>query len=244
MVQLSNEHCNDTLSRLDDSSIDLILQDLPYNTTDCEWEYEVNLTEMWGKWLRVIKDNGAIIFTARQPFTSKLVISNEKMYRHKWVWLKGQSGSFANAKYMPMQVEEDILVFSKKTCNYYPIMSRGKLRKKGGNKSRNEIQSGLKQNYFTVNDEYYPVNILEYPNSSNKNENIHPTQKPVDLMRYLIKTYSKEGDTVFDGYSGSGTTAIACIKEKRLFIGSELNKEYFDLSLKRIEDENMVLSLF
>jgi len=243
-LDLQHIDCLTLLKTLPDGSIDLILQDLPYNTTDCHWEYEVDLNVMWNEWGRVIKPNGAIIFTARQPFTSKIVLSKMDYYRHKWVWIKSQSGSFANAKYMPMQIEEDVLVFSKNTCNYYPIMAKGKLRKKGGSKVKNEIQSGLKQNYFTVNDDYYPVNVLEYPNCSNKADNIHPTQKPVDLMRYLILTYSNEGETVFDGYSGSGTTALACQIEKRKFIGAELNKEYYDKSINRLEMARLQTSLF
>ncbi len=235
--RIYNEDCLEGMKRIPDKSIDMILCDLPYGTTACKWDNVIPFEPLWEQYERVIKDNGAIVLTAREPFTSLLVTSNLKAYKHKWVWNKKQSGSFANAKYMPLQIEEDIVVFCKGKVNYYPIMRKGKYRKKGGSKKQIESMSKfIKPDYYKYSDEYYPVNILEdFPNCSNKGKNVHPTQKPVTLFEYLIKTYTNEGETVLDNCMGSGTTAIACINTNRNFIGFELDKHYCDIANERIQ---------
>lgn len=224
--------CLVEMSKISDKSVDMILCDLPYGTTDCKWDSVLPLDKLWNEYNRIIKPNGAICLFAREPFTASLVVSNIKNYKHKWVWNKKQTGSFANAKYMPLQIDEDIIVFANGKVNYYPIMRKGVMRKKGGSSKKNEIQSGLKQNHFTINDEYYPVNIYEFANP--RLNKLHPTEKPVELMEYLIKTYTSEGETVLDNCMGSGTTGVACKKTGRHFIGIEKDEKYFELAVNRI----------
>ena len=235
-----NADCFDVFPFIDDKSIDAIICDLPYGTTEAKWDCIIPIDALWNEYKRIIVDGGAIVLTAREPFTSKLVISNLKGYKHKWIWNKKQSGSFANAKFMPLQIEEDILVFTKngEKVNYYPQMRKGKMRKKGGSKKQIETMSKFIQpEFFKYSDDYYPVNILEdYPNCSNKATNMHPTQKPVELMEYLIKTYTNEGDTVLDNTMGSGTTNLAALKLNRKSIGIEKEKQYYDVAVRRASE--------
>jgi len=234
MINLMLGDCLERMKEIPDGSVDMILCDLPYGTTACKWDSVIPFEPLWEQYNRVIKDNGAIVLTAREPFTSLLLISNIKEYKHKWVWNKKQSGSFQNAKFMPLQIEEDILVFSNGKVNYYPQMRKGKMRTKGGCKKSNELFEGLKPNYSTVNDTYYPVNIIEIPNCGNKSQRVHPTQKPVALFEYLIKTYTNEGETVLDNCMGSGTTGVACKNLNRSFIGIEKDETYFKIAQDRI----------
>ncbi len=222
---------------LPDKSIDMILCDLPYGTTACKWDTIIPFVPLWKQYKRVIKDNGAIVLTAREPFTSKLVCSNIQNYKHKWVWNKKQSGSFLNCKYMPLQIEEDILIFAFGRCNYYPQMRTGKLRIKDGAKKDNGMFIDLGSKYKTFNDQYYPINIIEFANCSNKKNNQHPTQKPVALFEYLIKTYTNENDIVLDNCIGSGTTAVACVHLKRHYIGFDTSKKYCKIAKARLEAE-------
>lgn len=243
--KIYNMDCLEGMRRIPTASIDAIICDLPYGTTACAWDSVIPFDQLWEQYKRIIKPHGAIVLTAREPFTSMLVMSNIENYKHKWVWNKKQSGSFFNAKLMPLQIEEDVLVFCfGGKVNYYPIMRKGEYRLKGQQSKETQWVKGLNVSEGCYNDDYYPTNILEYPNCQNKGENIHPTQKPVDLLRYLIRTYSNEGDTILDNCMGSGTTAVACIKEKRHFIGFELNKDYYDKACKRIDAERRQLSLF
>ena len=241
--QLHQGDCLEVMKQIPDKSVDMILCDLPYGVTgrkseSSKWDNIIPFEEMWEHYNRIIKPNGAIVLFGREPFTSKLLSSNYKGYKHKLVWNKKQSGSFQNAKYMPLQIEEDILVFTSKgeRVNYYPIMRKGKMRKKGGCKIKNRVTNdiGYSENY---NDEYYPVNILEFPNT--RKGNIHPTQKPVPLLEYLIKTYSNENEVVLDNCMGSGSTGIACLNTNRKFIGIELDKEYFEKAKNRIENHEV-----
>ena len=187
-MKLIHGDCLEALKTLPDKSVDLILQDPPYNTTACKWEWDImtKIDEFWAEWKRVIKDNSTIVMTASQPFTSKLVMSNLKMFKYEWVWEKEQGVNFLMAKKQPMKVHENIIVFG--GSNYFPQMTKGK-----------------------------------------------PSQKPVALMEYLVKTYTNKGDTVFDGFMGSGTTGVACNNLNRDFIGIEIDKEYFEIAKKRIE---------
>lgn len=229
--------CLEIMPLIPDKSVQLILADLPYGTTEAKWDSIIPLDKLWNEYKRIIVDGGAIVLTAREPFTSKLVISNLKGYKHKWIWNKKQSGSFANAKFMPLQIEEDILVFTKngEKVNYYPQMRKGKMRKKGGSKKQIETMSKFIQpEFFKYSDEYYPINILEdYPNCSNKANNMHPTQKPLDLMKYLILTYSNEGELVLDNTIGSGTTCLAAKELNRKFIGIEKEANYYEIACRR-----------
>ena len=243
------EDCIETIKRIPDGSIDLMLTDTPYNIIDCKWDYAIDLPVLWKEWLRIVKKNGAFVFTASQPFTTDLINSNRKYFKYEWIWEKTMGGGVANSSYMPLKYHENILVFYRKIPIYNP---QREVRSKIGLdrlKNNGKIKEGIKtskHNALKKNTGNYreydiqtilPKSIQKFGSVPNCNgTKLHPTQKPVDLFRYLIKTYSNEGDTVFDGYMGSGTTAIACIEEKRNFIGSENNKEYFDLSEKRIKN--------
>lgn len=238
-----NGDCLEVMKSIPDKSIDMILCDLPYGTTACKWDVVIPFEPLWEQYKRIIKDNGAIVLTAREPFTSILVNSNIKNYKHKWIWNKKQSGSFQNAKYMPLQIEEDIIVFSNGVVNYYPIMRTGIMRMKGDANKKNELFTGLGENFKTTNNKYYPTNILEFANCINKENNFHPTQKSVKLFEYLIKTYTNENETVLDNCSGSGTTAVACINTNRNYICIEKDKTYFDKSVERVAKENIKLKL-
>ena len=227
--------CLELMNDIPDKSVDMILCDLPYGTTACKWDIIIPFEFLWKQYNRIIQDNGAIVLTGREPFTSLLVTSNIKNYKHKWVWNKKQSGSFQNAKYMPLQIEEDILVFSNKRVNYYPLMRTGKMRKRGGaSKKSRVVGSGMLDGYENFSDKYFPVNILEMANP--RIDKLHPTQKPVELFQYLIETYTKEGETVLDNCAGSGTTAIAAINSNRHWICMEKDDKYFYIASKRIED--------
>lgn len=215
-----------------DKSVDLFLQDPPYNITACKWEWDImeKIDEFWEQWCRVIKDNGAIVMTACQPFTSKLICSNLKMFKYEWIWDKHIPRNFVKAKYRPLSKHENVVVFGRGRINYYPIMVKR-------DKPRTCIQSGNSKTSESTPLTYhdgqprtythrYPTTILTGCVMAN-NQKIHPTQKPISLMEYLIKTYTKEGDTVFDGFMGVGTTGVACNKLNRNFIGCELDKAYF-----------------
>ena len=223
-----NEDCLIGMKDIPDKSIDMILCDLPYGTTACKWDTIIPFEPLWEQYERVIKDNGAIVLTASQPFTTKLIDSNIDLFRNCWVWNKKISGNPLLAKHQPLKVHEDICVFSKKRHNYYPQMRKGKMRKKGGGRSKLfDMEMSAK-----YSDEYYPISIIEF---SNAKRGVHPTQKPVALFEYLIKTYTNEGETVLDNCMGSGTTAIAAINTGRNYIGFELDEGYYKASLDRIE---------
>ena len=188
---------------------------------------------MWEQLKRVIKPNGAIVMTASQPFTSALVMSNPKMFKYCWVWDKRAAGNHGLAKHQPMKVHEDVVVFSQNTHLYLPIMTKGKSRKKGGYGLGNSIATGMKEISPRLCDDYYPKSILEITNAGRSGK-VHPTQKPVALMEYLIRTYTHESETVLDFTMGSGTTGVACKNLGRKFIGIELDQGYFDIAVKRI----------
>jgi site-specific DNA-methyltransferase (adenine-specific) len=209
------------------------------STTACKWDSIIPLEPMWEQLKRVIKPNGDIVMTASQPFTSILVCSNIGMFRHQWVWDKRFAANYAQAKYAPQKIHEDVLVFSLKKAKYYPIMTlRDKPIKKGTNKG-SAIYGGSKgldcQSYKgKVYTHKYPETIVEF--NVRDGRGLHPTQKPVALMEYLIKTYTNEGETVLDFTMGSGTTGVACVNTNRSFIGIELDEGYFEIASKRIAD--------
>ena len=226
--------CLERMAEIENGSVDLVLTDPPYGTTDCKWDAVIPFESMWEHVWRVLKPSGAAVFTASQPFTSALIMSMPKQFKTSWVWNKKQSGGFATAKYHPLKVTEDVLVFGRSRLTYNPAMRTGPMRKKGGFKGPNPIQSGLSGGYFSVNDQYYPTNLIEIVNPRRKNG--HPTQKPVALMEYLIRTYTNECETVLDFTMGSGTTGVACVNTGRNFIGIERDEKYFKIAKDRIEE--------
>jgi len=254
--KIYNEDCIETMKRIPDGTVDLMLTDPPYNTTNLEWEYAINFELLWKEWLRIVKPNGAFVFTASQPFTTDLIISNRALFKYELIWDKLQPSGQMTAKYMPMKVHENICVFYRERPTYNRQFTarekqdirvnavKNKLNQK--NKTAHAHLGGADNKYA---DDYDPLlvnpkSIITYSKQPDRKAFLHPTQKPVDLMRYLILTYTNEGDTVFDGYMGSGTTAEACIEEKRNYIGSEKNKKYYDDAIERIKEVQQQTSLF
>lgn len=234
MIDLRNGDCLEVMAGIPDGSVDMVLCDPPYGTTACKWDSVIPFESMWAHLKRITKENGAIVLTASQPFTSALVMSNVKMFKYCWVWDKVRPSGFQIAKYRPMMRHEDICVFSKVTPTYNRQMV---LRDKpiSGRVSRQSDSSPIKYNdgkkrtYTHKN----PQSILEY-NKGSDGKYIHPTQKPVALMEYLIKTYTNEGETVLDFTMGSGTTGVAAKKLGRDFIGIEMDETYFNIAKERI----------
>lgn len=228
---LHNGDCLEFMRTLPDNSVDMCLTDPPYGTTACKWDSVIPFEPMWAELKRIVKDNGAIVLFGSQPFTSALIMSNVKMYRHQWIWNKNNSAGFALVKIRPFAICEDVLVFGKAKVNYYPIMTiRGELRLKGGYSTSDNY--GIQPSKSKSN-KYYPKNLLNFGNASQKGK-LHPTQKPVALLEYLIKTYTLENETVLDFTMGSGSTGVACANTNRKFIGCELDESYFNIALERI----------
>tara|TARA_R110002126_G_scaffold59268_2_gene155570 strand:+ start:1332 stop:2078 length:747 start_codon:yes stop_codon:yes gene_type:complete len=234
--------CLEIMKQIPNGSIDMILCDLPYGTTACKWDTIIPFDKLWEQYERVIKDNGAMVLTASQPFTSALVMSNTKIFRYDMTWIKTKASNFQHARRMPMKRHEDILVFYKKLPTFNLELKKiekplNQSRKnKGGNilgklmkDSGNYIQ---KENGFKFSDIYFS-------NPSGKGH-LHPTQKPIELFEYLIKTYTNENELVLDNTVGSGTTAIACMNTNRKFIGIEKDENYFNIANKRIKEHNQI----
>ena len=229
-------NCLELMKELPAACIDMVLCDPPYGVTACEWDRIIPFESLWQEYRRIVKRNGAIVLFAKEPFTSQLIMSNERGYKHKWIWNKKLSGSFQLAKYMPLQIAEDIVVFTQKgeRVNYYPQMRKGLMRKRGGAaKTNSSMGKGFILGYSNVSDEYYPTNIVEC--IAERKDRLHPTQKPVELLEYLIRSYSQESELVLDNCIGSGSTAIACIRTGRHYIGYELCENYFRIAQERIE---------
>lgn len=247
MVTLKLGDCLEHMKNIPDKSIDMILCDLPYGTTHNEWDSIIGIKELWEGYNRIIKDNGAIILFSQQPFTSTLVKSNEEMFRYEWIWEKEKGTGFLNVNRMPLKIHENILVFYKELPTYNPQMIEGQkcLSKyvcKGTpvNKNYGKYEAKGVQGGKTTR---YPTDIIKFKRDIQKSA-LHPTQKPVALCEYLIKTYTNEGDLVLDNCMGSGTTGVACVNTNRNFIGIELTQEYFDIARDRIlEAEKSLLEV-
>jgi site-specific DNA-methyltransferase (adenine-specific) len=234
MFKLMQGDCLELMKDIPDGSVDMILCDLPYGTTACKWDSIIPFEPLWEQYNRIIKKHGAIVLTATQPFASALVMSNPKGFKHEWVWDKVRPSGFQVAKYKPMQRHENVLVFTSKgeRVNYFPIMELRDKPVKGRVASSSESSplkySDGKTRIYTHKN---PQSIIVF---SKPNRTIHPTQKPVALFEYLIKIYTKEGETVLDNCMGSGTTGVACKNLNRNFIGIELDEEYFKIAKERI----------
>lgn len=234
--------CLDVMKGMPDKSVDMILCDLPYGTTACKWDVVIPFDKLWEQYNRIIKDNGAIVLFGQEPFSSLLRISNIKNYKYDWVWEKQKASNFMGMKHQPAKYHELISVFNKH--NYYPIMweSENKDKRKIVNNPKTNKDCHL-GNIIRIRNEdnglRYPKSIIKINKSINKN--IHPTQKPVKLCEYLIKTYTNENEIVLDNCIGSGTTAIAAIRAGRQFIGIEKDPEYHRLATERVEKEKLNL---
>ena len=245
-----NEDCigKNGMQRLPDYSIDMILADLPYGTTACKWDSIIPLKPLWKQYKRVIKEDGAIVLTASQPFTSKLVMSNPNWFKYEWIWNKKRPSNFQQMNYRPGKIHENICVFSKSNAvyvsnndnmKYNPQMVKRNKPKKVSKSFYGSKNSTLRKNHSIRNqgaktyNYRHPRSILDFSNANLKNKE-HPTQKPINLFTYLIKTYTNENEIVLDNVIGSGSTAVACLKTNRKFIGFEKEKEYYHIALKRI----------
>ena len=235
-MQLFNDDCLKVLPTIPDKSIDLILTDPPYGKTQCKWDSVIPFEPMWNQLIRVIKDNGCIALFGSEPFSSNLRMSNIKQFKYDWVWQKEQGTGFGNAKKQPLRNLEIISIFYKNQCLYNPQKSKGKpykTKSKSGNHKGSVYEDGGLNSIITVNEgNRFPLQLLKFNRDKNK---IHPTQKPVALLEYLIKTYTNENDSVLDFTMGSGSTGVACKNTNRDFIGIELDQEYFDIAKQRIE---------
>jgi len=234
--KIYNEDCLEGMKRIPDKSVDMILCDLPYGTTACKWDSILPLDKLWNEYKRVLKPNGVILLTASQPFTTVLIGNDLKMFKYNLVWDKVAVTNPMLAKKQPMRCHEDILVFYDKQPTYNPQMRVGVKWSRAGKKEHTTDtlgQSTLFNNGSDKSEMKYPKSIVTFSNAD-KTKNEHPTQKPVKLFEYLIKTYTDEGDLVLDNCMGSGTTAIACINTNRNFIGFELDKHYCDIANERI----------
>jgi len=246
--KIYNEDCLEGMKRIDDHSIDMILCDLPYGTTACKWDIIIPFDKLWEQYIRIIKQNSAIVLFGSEPFSSKLRMSNIKLFRYDIVWNKKKPSNFQMMNFQPGRIHEIISIFSKspavfckgKNMKYFPIMTSIEpyTRKKSFYGSKNStLREGhtIKELGEKTRDKKHPVSIIEYSNSNIKSK-IHPTEKPLILFEYLVKTYTLENELVLDNCIGSGTTAIACINTNRNFIGFENNEKYFNLANKRIEE--------
>lgn len=219
------------MKKIPDGSIDLVLTDPPYGTTACKWDTIIPFEPMWEQLKRVTKKNGAIVLFGSQPFTSALVMSNPKMFKYEWVWVKSKATGFLDCKKRPLNNVETIDVFSSGTPIYYPQMIEGKTHKNGGFATGPaNVYGDFSNRTHTESNLYYPKRTIYFKTE----HGLHPTQKPVALMEYLIKTYTNEGETVLDFTMGSGTTGVACKNLNRNFIGIELDKDYFEIAKARI----------
>ncbi len=239
--------CLELMNDIPNGSIDMVCCDLPYGTTACKWDTIIPFEPLWEQYKRIIKDNGAIVLTASQPFTSALVMSNIKMFKYAWYWIKDKPSNFLMGKKQPLRYVEECLIFSKETPLYNPQMQLREEKDKRKNKLTSSLLKneniGITENTDKyqdrlksgMNDFIYPRNYQKF---NNRTDGLHPTQKPVALFEYLIKTYTNEGDLVLDNCAGSGTTAIACLNTNRQFIVMEKEQKYYDIILKRVGDFN------
>lgn len=243
--------CLDEMKTIPHKSIDMVLCDLPYGTTRCKWDTPIDLVLLWEQYGRIIKPNGAIVLTAQTPFDKVLGASNLKMLRYEWIWEKTQATGHLNANNMPMKAHENILVFYKKKPTYNPQMTHGHERKVStAHHKRNSSTGDIygKSDSFKDYDstDRYPRDVILFKSDKQK-EKLHPTQKPVALFEYLIKTYTNEGEIVLDNTAGSFTTPIACLNTNRKYIAIEKEKKYFNIGVDRIENwhkEHSKIGLF
>jgi DNA modification methylase len=248
MIELLNGDCLELMKFIPDKSMDAIITDPPYGTTACKWDSVIDFELMWEQLNRIIKPNGAIVLFGSEPFSSALRMSNIKNYKYDWVWDKKLAGNGILAKHQPLKIHELIHIFSNKgRATYLPQKTKGKLRKKmTSNLKVSELNNGdgIRCAKESFNDEYYPKSIQEFSLAGHRKGRFHPTQKPVELMEYLIKTYTNENETVLDFTMGSGTTGVACKNLNRKFIGIEMDDKYFELAKKRIENHIVTKELF
>jgi DNA modification methylase len=245
MINLLHGDCLELMKNIPDKSIDAIITDPPYGTTACKWDSVIPFDLMWEQLNRIIKPNGAIVLFGSEPFSSALRMSNIKNYKYDWIWKKNTGSGFATAKFMPMKYHEIISIFGIKKINYNPISTkRNSLESINRSKYAMNVCNEYTSNHIPMkrfkkiydSENKSPESVLDFKSVPNANGKLHPTQKPLDLMEYLIKTYTNENETVLDFTMGSGTTGVACVTTNRNFIGIEKDYKYFEIAQKRIEE--------
>jgi len=240
-------NCMELMKHIPDKIVDMILCDLPYGITACEWDKVLPLDELWKQYKRILKEDGVVVLTASQPFTTDLINSNRKWFRYEWIWFKNVGSAFFNYNNRPIKYHENILVFFKKQPIFNPQMEKRTSKFKDRYKYKlsrpkySEIYGSPAENREDLyeKDLIYPKSVQKINAEPNHNGRSHPTQKPVKLFRYLIETYTQEGELVLDNCIGSGTTAVACKQANRRFIGIELSQEYVDIANKRLQQDNL-----
>lgn len=246
-ITLWNGDCLELMCNIPDKSVDMILCDLPYGTTDCKWDSVIPFKSLWGGYERIIKDDGAIVLFGSEPFSSALRMSNLSLYKYDWVWDKIQGANFLNIKYQPLKNVENIMVFSKgritngkrQPIKYNPqgVQKINAIKINSSDYNGTFASSSIKKGKeYVTTGTGYPKCILQFPKDKC---GVHPTQKPVALLEYLVRTYTDENDIVLDNCMGSGSTGIACINTNRNFIGIELDNTYFEIAKKRIEEADI-----
>lgn len=237
MYEIYNEDCLEGMKRIADGTVDCILTDLPYGITDCAFDVRIPFAPMWEQFKRVTKRNAAIVLFSQMPFGAELIMSNRKMFRYEIIWEKSLGVGFLNAKKMPLRCHENILVFYQQLPTYNPQFTQGKPYRQIHNDNFTKNYGSQGQKIFNNEDgRRYPRDNIYFPLLLGGRENIHPQQKPVDLLEYLIKTYTNAGELVLDATMGSGSTGVACANTGRRFIGFETETKFYDIAKKRIDE--------
>ena len=251
--QLMFGDCLERMKEIPDGSVDLILTDPPYGTTACKWDSVIDFTLMWEQLKRIIKPNGAIVLFGSEPFSSKLRCSNLEMFKYDWIWEKSKGSNFTHAKNMPIKFHETVSVFSKgktihksQSNNRMPYNPQGlvKVDKKWSRPTKYDTEHKLSRESHklerVIDFENYPKSILKFTNSDNRERGLHPTQKPVSLLEYLVKTYTQENETVLDFTFGSGSTGVACLNTNRKFLGIEMDAKYYEIACNRLNNNQTI----
>ena len=235
-VQLHNGDCLELMAQIPDGSVDLVVCDLPYGSTSCPWDAVIPFEPLWKQYDRIVKRKGNVVLFGTGLFAYKLALSNERKFRYELIWKKSKCGSPLTAKYMPLKKHENILVFGESASYYEPQMTEGKPyhRKWTPNKTNN-LKYGIEGVTTDNKGTRHPTTILDFPQKWRRQDQVHPTQKPVELLEWLVKAYCPEGGVVLDNCMGSGTAGVACVNTGRKFIGMEKDEGYFRIAQKRIE---------
>ena len=234
-INLLHGDCLELMNDIPDKSVDMILCDLPYGVTQCKWDVIIPFDKLWEQYNRIIKNNGAVVLFGNEPFTSLLICSNLKNFKYNWIWQKNKATGFLNAKKQPLNDNETISVFYKKQCTYNPQMTIAEKTYKRGMAKRSKSDCyGEEKDFVQIETGLRYPKRIQYFNNNHTREQLHPTQKPVELLEYLIKTYTNEDEVVLDNSMGSGSTGVACINTNRRFIGIEIEEKYFEIAKNRI----------
>jgi len=234
--KIYNKDFAELFSDIPDNSIDLLLTDPPYGTTKNKWDIPINLDVFWKEVERVTKDNAAILIFSQVPYSAALIQSNTKNFRYEWIVEKNNATGFLNARRMPLKAHENVLVFYNKLPVYHPQMTHGKAHSRGGAGRQSKNYGSYSNTKRGTSNMYYPRDVLKVQWRPSFSRTYHPTQKPVSLCEYFIKTYTDEGATILDPFIGSGTTAAAAVNTNRNYIGGELSKEYYDIAIERMSN--------